>query len=377
MTFKEEMDLLYKNYLRFKSDIHNEEATKITFVMPFIQKLGYNVFNPKEVYPEYTADTGLKKGEKVDFCLFINEIPTILVECKRFGEKLSLHHSQLQRYFHVTECKFAILTNGEKFRFYTDLDKTNVMDNIPFWELDIRDLNDKNIQQLGHFRKANFDPDALLNAAEDMKIKHAVKQFLTQELTDPGQDFVRFILKAVKEGKISKKYICEQTPNIKSCLKETLEELVGEKMVLIDQIKESKQAFIPNSRNGIVTTQEELDGLRIIRAILNKYIEVERITYKDVKSYFNVLFDGHINKPICRLYFNGRTKYVGFRDTDSKWERIKIERSTDLYNFSEKIVTIVRRYVISDTMSFRHDFNNPKDEIPINNSSHKGFTIYP
>ena len=46
-----------------------EEAAKTALVMPFIQALGYDVFNPSEVIPEYTADVGTKKGEKVDYAI--------------------------------------------------------------------------------------------------------------------------------------------------------------------------------------------------------------------------------------------------------------------------------------------------------------------
>ena len=51
------------------SSISTEEATKQAFVVPFIMALGYDVFNPLEVVPEYTADVGTKKGEKVDYAI--------------------------------------------------------------------------------------------------------------------------------------------------------------------------------------------------------------------------------------------------------------------------------------------------------------------
>ena len=40
--------------------IQTEEATKNAFIMPFISSLGYDVFNPLEVIPEFTADIGTR-----------------------------------------------------------------------------------------------------------------------------------------------------------------------------------------------------------------------------------------------------------------------------------------------------------------------------
>ena len=38
--------------------IGTKESTKTALVMPFINALGYDVFNPFEVAPEFTADVG-------------------------------------------------------------------------------------------------------------------------------------------------------------------------------------------------------------------------------------------------------------------------------------------------------------------------------
>lgn len=62
--------------------IQTEEATKNAFVLPFINALGYNVFDPTEVVPEFTADVGIKKGEKVDYSIMKDGKPIILFECK-------------------------------------------------------------------------------------------------------------------------------------------------------------------------------------------------------------------------------------------------------------------------------------------------------
>lgn len=99
--------------------IQTEEATKNAFIMPFISTiLGYDVFNPLEVVPEFTADLGLKKGEKIDYAIMRDGEVQILIECKKSTEPLKIEHaSQLFRYFAVTNARIAVLTNGETYHF--------------------------------------------------------------------------------------------------------------------------------------------------------------------------------------------------------------------------------------------------------------------
>ena len=125
MDFKDQIKQLGERVLKLKDQIATEEATKNAFIMPFIQSLGYDVFNPIEVVPEYITDIGTKKGEKIDYAIFKENNPTILIECKHWAQNLNLHDGQLLRYFHVSKAKFGILTNGITYKFYTDLVEPN------------------------------------------------------------------------------------------------------------------------------------------------------------------------------------------------------------------------------------------------------------
>src|SRR5580698_3872480 len=127
MEFKDQIKLLSDRVSKMQDKIHTEEATKNALIMPFIKALGYDVFNPLEVVPEFIADIGIKKGEKVDYAVMKDGEPTILVECKHWSENLDPHNSQLFRYFHTTKAKFGLLSNGIIFRFYTDLVEKNKM----------------------------------------------------------------------------------------------------------------------------------------------------------------------------------------------------------------------------------------------------------
>lgn len=126
--------------------------------MPFINLLGYDVFNPTEVVPEFTADVGTKQGEKVDYAIFKDDEVIMLIECKKYGADLSeVHTSQLYRYFSVAHARIAVLTDGVLYRFYTDLEESNIMDTKPFLEFNMLDVQPPLVSELKRFTKPAFD----------------------------------------------------------------------------------------------------------------------------------------------------------------------------------------------------------------------------
>jgi len=163
--------------------------------MPFIQALGYDVFNPLEVVPELTADVGTKKGEKVDYAIMRDGKPSIIFECKKAGEELSINHaSQLFRYFHVTESKFAVLTNGVCYKFFTDLDEPNKMDEKPFLEFDLLDFTDHDIVELKKFNKNIFDVNVITGTAEDLKYTRSIKNLLLTWMNNPSDELIKLVI---------------------------------------------------------------------------------------------------------------------------------------------------------------------------------------
>ena len=165
MDFTESIKQFSERVSMLKDTVSTEEATKMSLVVPLFQLLGYDVFNPSEFCPEYIADVGIKKGEKVDYAILENGQPIILVECKSCSEQLDKHSSQLFRYFGTSPAKFGILTNGVIYRFYTDLEESNKMDLVPFLELNMLQLKDTSINELKKFCKDNFDKDKIFNAS--------------------------------------------------------------------------------------------------------------------------------------------------------------------------------------------------------------------
>lgn len=194
MGFNEDLKSFAERIIPLKDTISTEEATKMSMIIPFFQLLGYDVFNPSEFCPEYTADVGIKKGEKVDYAILINDQPEILIECKWCGESLTKHGSQLFRYFSTSPAKFAILTNGLTYQFFTDLDEANKMDLTPFLEINIDNLKDAQINELKKFSKEVFDKDNIFSTASELKYSTLLRDCFLKIWMAPSDDFVQIRL---------------------------------------------------------------------------------------------------------------------------------------------------------------------------------------
>jgi len=330
-----------------KEQIQTEEATKTAFTLPFINLLGYDIFNPTEVVPEFTADIGLKKGEKVDYAIFQNGSPIIIIECKHWREDLNVHNSQLYRYFNVTKARFALLTNGIEYRFYTDLDETNKMDEKPFLEFDITQLKDQIITEIIKFHKSNFDVDKIFNNASSLKYTKEIKKIFNQELNEPSDEFVRLFASKVYVGKLTEKIKIQFKDLVQKAINQQISEKVNDRLqnaLNKEEEKQIQEEVVIEEESKILTTDEELEGYRIVVAILRRKINKNRISQRDTQSYFGVLLDDNNRKPICRLHFNGSNKYIGIFDKDKKETRHPIEEIDDIYNFEDQLIETLKFY---------------------------------
>ena len=198
MNFVEQLQALAIKTEKLCPVLETEEATKNALVLPLIHMLGYDIFDPTEVVPEFTADVGIKKGEKVDYAVKKDGKIIMLFECKHCGGELSLKHaSQLFRYFAVTDARIGVLTNGIIYQFYTDLEAANRMDEKPFLEVSILDLSDVAINELQKLSKQSFDVDAIVASAGRLKLTSQIKKLINQQMEDPTDEFVRFFASKV------------------------------------------------------------------------------------------------------------------------------------------------------------------------------------
>jgi len=355
MDFGDEIKALATKIPKVSEKICTEEATKNALIMPFLNILGYNVFDPTEVVPEFTADHGTKKGEKVDYAIIKDGKPSILIECKCIDSNLNNEQaSQLFRYFSVTDAKVGILTNGIVYRFFSDLDSPNKMDDKPFLEINLLEIKEPHIGEIKRFTKGSFDPDGLASAAIELKYVKEIKQILAEELTNPSEEFVKYFAKRVYSGLLNKNAREKFTPLTKKAFNQFINDIINERLksAMTEEVPTVKpndgndsDIEKPDDNTGIVTTDDEREGYYIIRAILHEIVDPDKVNIRDNKSYCAILFEDNNRKPICRLYFNSKQKYLGIFNEDKNMEKMPIESLKEIYGFSGTLKDIVKVYI--------------------------------
>lgn len=355
MDFIDQLNALAAKIPKLCDILQTEEATKNALVMPFISILGYDIFDPTEVIPEFVADVGIKKGEKVDYAITKEDRIIMLFECKHCGGDLSIKHaSQLFRYFSVTDARIAVLTNGIVYRFFTDLEAPNKMDEKPFLEVNMLDLNDTVVAELKKLTKPAFNLDELMTSAGDLKYTREIKKLLAEQLENPSDEFVKFCASKVYDGTLTpgrKEYFAGIT---KQSFKQLVNERINERLKSAmsggavpeapEQQETTQTAEEPGRESSIETTELEIEGFYVVKSLLRDVVDLRRIVYRDTQSYFGILLDDNNRKPIARLYFNRPQKYIGLFDEQRKEERIAIRGLDDIYQYGDKMRRVFAFY---------------------------------
>lgn len=347
MDFKDEIKALGERVEKLLPNILTEEATKTSLIMPFIRLLGYDVFNPTEVNPEYICDLGIKKGEKVDYAIMKDGQPIILIECKHHTQNLDLHNSQLFRYFHVSKAKFAVLTNGITYRFYTDLAEVNKMDERPFLEFSFRDQKDHFIEELKKFHKSYFDIEKITSTASELKYTNEIKAIILRELTEPSKEFVKFFSSQVYSGLNTERVLLQFQPYVKRAFASVLNDYISERLksALAKEEQVAKEQLpLVEVEKKVETTEEEKESYYIVKAILLNHFPATRIAYRDNQTYFSVLLDDNNRRPVCRLYLNGSKKQIGLFDAERNEKKHEISGTADIYKFTEDLIRTAKSY---------------------------------
>lgn len=364
MDFKDQILQLSERINKQKDSIATEEATKNAFIMPMIASLGYDVFNPFEVVPEMDCDLIKKKGEKIDYAIMKDENPILLIECKHCKQDLNLHDTQLQKYFVASKARFGVLTNGIEYRFYTDLEKINIMDEKPFLVVNMLDLSDADIEQLKKFHKSYYNEEDVLSTANELKYTTEIKSILNNEFASPTAEFVRFFARqAYTSGQITSKVVDMFTPLVKKSISLVINDIISDRLNTAIKNSEQTSEILPtqdstsvnlpteeqtkklpdgivymDKESGVVTTQEELDAYNIVRSILRKSIDVTRITYKDYKTYFVINLDNSEWFWICRISIGTRKKRIGIPvDKYKNCEWIQIDNVDDIFKYANRL----------------------------------------
>lgn len=359
LDFIDELRLLATRIATTKDLVTTEEATKNSMIMPMIKLLGYDPFNPMEVTPELVADVGTKKGEKVDYAVLRDGKPIMLFECKKSGGDLNINHaSQLFRYFHVTEARFGVLTNGLVYRFFTDLEKPNKMDEKPFFEFNVLEFRERDVEELRKFAKAAFDVDTILTTANELKYTRAIQSRLAEWLENPSEDFVRLVTAETLGS--SKRFTPAVKEQFTALTRRAFEQLIGSrinerlkgamtsetlsvpKVVAVSAhttvAKSDDASATMEKADGVVTSAEEVEAFHLLRAILRDVVSPKRIFMRDAQSYCAILLDDNNRKPVCRLRFNNTQKLrLGLFNAAKEEELVSLDSVDDIFNFAEQL----------------------------------------
>lgn len=351
------MDLIDKlknisqNIAKLKDAIQTEEATKTAFVLPFISALGYEIFDPTEVIPEYNADLGTKKGEKVDYAIMKDGSPIMFFECKKIGCELDIAHaSQLYRYFATTsKTRIGILTNGINYHFFSDLDEPNMMDAKPFLEINMMDLQENAVTELKKLSKASFNIDDILSAASDLKYMKETKRLLAEQLINPKEEFIKFFATEIYKGVKTQKVLQTFSDIVRRAFNQFINDKINERLksAMAGEVEIAETEAIadePQAQKTIIeTTPEEMESFYIVKAILHDVIDSNRLFMKDFKGFCNVVLDDNNTKTIIRFYYNNNNKQISLFDDAKKETKYPIDTIEAIYTFKEQIISSVHR----------------------------------
>jgi len=368
MIFFDQVKQIAARVKEYQSDAQNEAQTISYLVYPFLKDvLGYDYASPKEVVREFGADIAGKKGEKVDIALLGEDAnPVILIEVKACTATLGNNPLvQLTRYVQNTPARICILTNGLVYKFFSEKYEDNKLsiDTEPFLEIDLLKyalntaIEDEPIKKLQKFRKKDFDVEEILGAAEDFKYINAMKEFLKKQLDNPEDEFVKVVLKGLPFDTRKKNMGEKFAPHVKQALVEIIGERVAKRIAaagdleksqsLEDEIKTNAatEAEVASTvdEEGFAISEEAIEAVYIIKAILAEVIETGRVSHKATTAYISIIIDERVSKWVCRLMLSKRSKFV--QPADGSGEKIRLESINDIYKYKEILLQSVSRYL--------------------------------
>ncbi len=368
MPFAEDINNLASRIPGLKSRLSsNEEATKTALVLPFFSALGYDFTNLDEVEPEFDAERGDAKGWKADYALMSDGQPVVMVECKPVSNNLDGVTPQLARYFYQTDASVGLVTNGVVYKFYTDQDKANVMDENPFWVLNLESLNSGDLEQLEKFAKGK-DLKQAVEAASELTYINKIRDRLASQLEDPDDDFVDVFARPLHSGG---NYISSVRENFRSLVQTAFREFIRDQIIsgagraaesithrapvvqeAEDQSQITEEAAVDDdiAASGEQPTPEEMAGYQIVKELVGEVFDANNVTIRDAQQYCAILWDDNNRRPLCRLHFNRSQKYLGLFDGTRAGSgalienRYPIDSVQEISNFTMQLQATARRY---------------------------------
>ena len=356
-NFSERLKEFCGRVKNMRSKIKTEEATKTSLVMPFFSLLGYDVFNPLEFVPEYTADVGIKKGERVDYAIVDKkQNPLILIETKFCGENLNTHSGQLFRYFSATSAKFGILTNGIAYQFYTDLEELNKMDAAPFLVINLLSLKDSVIPYLRNFEKSSFNVSTLTAKANELRYHDRIKNFLSQQLTSPTDGFITFVMSDLYKGRKTQRVIEDFRPLVKRAFTQLINDKANERLksamdseMVSTEPQEKISAPVPAKVEPPQVTPvdnapnfEHLETFFTVKVLVHDCLAEKILAFKDSDNQIEIFFDAQANW-LCRYDFAENKLFINLPSGDKTFIRRQLRSADDIYLYKNLLCQCAKK----------------------------------
>ncbi|AXQ22605.1 type I restriction endonuclease subunit R [Acinetobacter wuhouensis] len=353
-----------------------EETTKQALILPLLDILGFNPYDPTKVLAEFAADfPGVKATERVDYALYCNGQPVMFIEAKSYSSNLTNHAPQLSRYFNSSlGVTIGAITNGREWRFFTDLINPNVMDEKPFLIVDFTKANPEDLTQLAEFKHDNFHAEKLRFFAEENQYIQQFKTVIRKSINDVDIDFVRYVAQQANiQRQLNAKFLESIQPFVQQAVQQAISDTVVKGLssptIITAQPVEHKPTevqpqevtetpepdFIVNPDNEkIITTKDEQDLLKIVTELLPE-IEIEG---RDTESYYSVLYQNKTNRWLLRYDVNRKRPTIFFivpmdDSRKSELERAGLEVQNNGAIFIEKPEHIYRMVgILRDSLEY-------------------------
>lgn len=312
----EDLKTLASRASEIKEYIKSEEGSKTSLVLPMLGILGYDVFNPKHLMAELTADVGIKRGEKVDYALMSSGQPKLIIECKKIEDKLEESSvSQLFRYFTALRVKFGVLTNGIVYKFYSDLESSNIMDGTPFFEFNLISHTHADIEFLMRFKKGSLVG----------QMKSLIKECKKRKLRSLVRDSIRNTLELRPSFMQGLKKDIDSTSLCSASKKEVVQ--LAQHLVIEECLRTIEKSLEPSILEPKIRS--------LLKSILGNPIESTLVYRQTPSSVFIENTEGVI---FIRVFSNGLDLKISFNNKQSQKSLRVIE---DLHLYKDKIKEIV------------------------------------
>lgn len=311
-----------------------EETTKQALILPLLDILGFSPYDPTRVQAEYGADfPGVKASERVDYALFSNGTPVLFIEAKAHNQNLTNHCPQLSRYYNATpEVAVAAITNGQEWRFFTDLVNRNIMDNAPFLMVDFSNPAQDVADQLRRFHYDQLEAGALRAMAEENIYLTSFKDAITSSLRDCDIDFVRYVAsRANVQRQLNARFLESIQPLVAQAVAQSVSSMVATSLSRPAKVEEPPIEAVPDENAPIVDPDNEkiittADERRLFE-ICQDILPGENLSMRDTETYFSVVLDGKSNRWLFRFWGDKRQPSIQFIEPVTDAHQAEAERA--------------------------------------------------